>query len=283
MRRITGTVELDFRGPKVFNLEKFESIEELDRWINTTKLNVPFRYARLASKEGTYYFTKTESYEEARELLVNGWEEKAKDLTKKLNSKPIMNDTRNKMVYDVVGFQPSVPRYLQGIPQNMFNSKKIATKKTKILNVVKLISYVSHTPADKIEEESVKALRIVQLLEQQGFKCNLYVHCMTESDGRVPAFELKLKNAADRLNISKVAFPLVHPSFLRRINFAWAERSEIITKGHVHGYGRPINGSEEQRYIESLKKNQGYKNTLFISSFISESEEEYIEKNLKNI
>lgn len=284
MKSFSGKVKLAYSHSYEYNLEKFESIMELDNWIEKTEINRNFKSkGRLSSIQGNYEFTGTKNYEEARDLLIHGWEEKAKELTTKLKSKPIMNDTRSKMVYDTIGFQPSVPRYLQGVPQNMFNLKKVAIKKTKVINVVKFISYVCSTPTYEIEEESIKALRIIQLLENQGYKCNLYVHCMTYDNCQVSAWELKLKNATDRLNISKVAFPLVHPSFLRRINFAWGERSIITPLAYTNGYGRPINGNEEKIYVESLRELSEYKNTLFISSFMNISEEDYIKKELENI
>jgi hypothetical protein len=265
-----------------FTVEKFNSIHELVTFLRNTKNKIGFGDN---SKTGGYSFTGTQSYEEAEDLLMNGWEQEAVKLTETLKSIQINKSERNKMIYDIVGFQPSVPRYIQGIPQNMFNSKKIATKKSKIIDVYKEVSYSGNTTKETIQEESIKALRIIQLLENQGYKCNLYV-CDSISSflaGKAVSIHLKIKNSSDRLNIGKIAFPLVHSSFLRRIVFSWIEKSSIVSKEFAVGYGSPIQGSNYKNMVKDLKKLDIYKNALFIPNLLSISEEEFIKKELENI
>ena len=283
MKRIDTDLKLGYIGNHSFKMERFESLNELTKFIKDKPLNSVFSNSRLSSEKGDYYFTKTSSYNEAQTLMTNGWEEKAKELTTTLKKLNIKNDKVNKMVFDVVGFQPSVPRYLQGIPQSMFNSKRVATKKTKILNVVKMINYASFVSTDAIERESIKALRIVQLLESEGYKCNLYINWCSRSSYVATCCETKIKSSSDRLNISKVAFPMIHPSFLRRILFAWVEHSDVTPSGHKIGYGSAFVSDTEPLYLKELSKMPEYKNTLLIPSILKDTEEEFIKKNLDNL
>jgi hypothetical protein len=267
-----------------YRVERFGSINEFNKYLEKEPNHVFKSKGILASREGSYSFTNTHTYSEAHDLLKYGWEDKAKEITKKMKNKMLLNGTRNKMVYDIVGFQPSVARYVQGIPQNMHNSKKVQTKKNKILNVVKFVTYPASISAERIEEESMKALRIIQLLENDGYKCNLFVNDTSWEDGIALSVELKIKNSADRLNISKVIFPLVHPSYLRRIVFAWVERAKHTTQGFKYGYGKAVYKKDDtENLINDLKGMPQYKNTLFIPSILEMDEEEYIKKELAKL
>lgn len=56
--------------------------------------------------------------------------------------------------------------------------------------------------------------------------------------------KVRIKSANEKLNISKLAFPLTHPSMLRRLFLRWIEVYPEITKKFVSGYGRPATSYE---------------------------------------
>src|SRR5690606_28814273 len=127
-----------------------------------------------------------------------------------------------KTVYDIVGFQASVPRYLQGLPTSMVNKRNVKVKQ-KSVSLYKSISYSVRIKAEEILEDSVKFLQIVQEIEKQGIRVNVY----TVFHSKIPKEEIfittKIKSANERLNLSKLAYPLMHPSFLRRTTFRTME------------------------------------------------------------
>ena len=47
-----------------------------------------------------------------------------------------------------------------------------------------------------------------------------------------------MKSANERLNISKLAFPLVHPSMFRRLYFRFIEVYPTIPRSFTYGYGK---------------------------------------------
>ena len=234
---------------------KYDSLSEFYKYICDTPFNEVFRWEKHASVEGNKYFTQTENFEEAVDLMKNGWTDMAKKLTQKLkvesSSDCVM--TKRKTVYDVVGYQCSVPRYLQGVPTSMVRTKNVPVKQ-KVITLVKSIDYSASVTTEQIMEESVKALRIIKKLEAQGYKINLDICLGTKERDANFFVRVRIKNASERLNISKLAFPLVHPSMLRRLMFRWIEVYPKITKSFVDGYGRSATSTD----IRSMMKQNEY-------------------------
>lgn len=254
---------------------QFNTIREFNDYINKTPLNALFRWSSLASSKTSVNrtkFTGTKNYDEAQDLLKYGWDDMSKKLEQKLNivCKEMEPTTKNKAQFDVVGFQASVPRYLQGIPTSMVNKKKVPTKQ-KVITVVKNIGYSCSVTTEEIIEESVKALAIVKKLEAQGFRVNLdIITALCSSDRRnlekdeVAICRIRIKSASERLNISKVAFIMVHPSMLRRLVFRFIEvEPNIKSSTFTSYYGYPIN--EYQKVKQLINKGE-----LYLHNFIGD-------------
>ena len=220
--------------------QQFNSISQFYQYICDTPFNNAFRWARHGSTEHDYRWTQTHNFEQAVELLRNGWHTMATNLTNKLrvstNPAPV---TKPRNVLSVSGYQPVVPLYLAGVPTNMI-SKQLVKVKSKVIDVTKLVNYNGGVKADQIVEESIKALQIVNQLERQGYRINLNIAIGSEEGGVQIVCKVRIKNANERLNVSKVAFPLVHPSMLRRLFFRYIEVNPNVTSGFVHGYGTPV-------------------------------------------
>lgn len=230
-------------GRKI-NLVEFTSLYDFTNYILGTEYNGVFRNFTKKSIIGKEKFCGTASFEEAMDLFKNGWSQMAENLQKRLvaKEKQVVYGAKQKTIYDVAGFQASVPRYLQGIPTNMINKKSVPVKQ-KVITVSKEISYSWQITTEQIIEESVKALMIVKKLEAQGLKVNLNILFIAKSmlfDGEVFAIKVKIKNANERLNVSKLAFPLVNPSMLRRLFFRFIEVYPRITEDFKYGYGVSI-------------------------------------------
>ena len=68
--------------------------------------------------------------------------------------------------------------------------------------------------------------------------------------------KFKIKSANERLNISNVAFPLIHPSFLRRIMFKVIEHSPIFTPPFTNSYGRVVQVDEFVEVYKNMLKGE---------------------------
>lgn len=176
------------------------------------------------SETGSFYFTGTHSYDEAMKLLKNGWTDEAKKLTQIMDAliKTKQNVMQRRQVRSVAGGQAIVAAYLNGAPNNMMQ-QKLEPKKQKVITITKAIGYLADVSKETIREEAIKALKVVMKLEAQGYRVNLNVMSVSESGSDAIACKVRVKNANEKLNISKVAFPMCHPSFFRRMVFKFRE------------------------------------------------------------
>ena len=232
-------------------VREFSSLNDFETYITNTPLNDTFRWTKLASVSGSEEFTGTDSYEQAVEMFKNGWQSKAEELTKRLKviQNQVIDAQVQKVLFDVVGFQASVPRYLQGIPTNMVN-KKLVPIKQKIVTINKDISYNCGVTTEQIVEASIQTLQLVKKIEAQGIRVNLNLIWGVKASGSNEIVKIRLKSANERVNISKLAFPLVHPSMLRRLCFRYLEVAPTITHGYLYGYGSPLDGSQLKTYCK---------------------------------
>lgn len=216
MREIDKTVF----GQHTTGME-FRSISEFINYIetheNTKKIG-------NESTTGSYDFTGTHSYKEAMELLQGGWTEEAKKLTQIMNTevKTMQPQMQRKQVRSVAGGHALVAAYLNGAPNNMVMTK-MEPKKQKVITVTKAIGYLAHVSKETIRSEAIKALKVVMKLEAQGYRVNMNVMSVSEDYSNAIYCKVRVKNAGEKLNISKVAFPMCHPSFFRRMVFKFRE------------------------------------------------------------
>ena len=234
-------------------MQEYGSIEEFYKYLCDTPFNDAFRWSHHDSVNTDSYsvrWTKTENFEHATEMMKNGWDDMAKQLKNKLVSKKLETEMVKQFrnVLAVAGYQPVVPLYLAGVPQNMV-AKKMVPVKQKVVNITKSLNYSGSVSSDKIVEESIKVMQLVKRIEQQGMKCNIYIALGTEAGGRKVICKVKIKGAAERLNVSKLAFPLVHPSMLRRLMFRYIEVCPDVTKAYVPSYGYPVSVEDMKRMM----------------------------------
>ena len=253
-------------------ITEFETITELVHFIETNEPYENFlnRENGCCSLSGSYEFTKTNNFEEAKDLLLHGWEHGTKEIKGRVEAKETGVNMKQKTVYDVAGYQCSVPRYLQGIPTNMINKKSVA-QKNKVITINKSCSYMAMESAETIRTESVKVLQLVNRLEKQGYRVNLNVIFGSVKRNTTVVTKVRIKTSSQKLNIKQTAFPLVHPSMLRRIIFAVWERSEECSYGGFeYGYGRVCDD-----YVLRKTLNKG---EYLIPNILSETEIKDIER-----
>ena len=227
-------------------VNEFQNINEFVKYLRTQPINGAFRkFSTLPSEQvGTSMtkFSNTETYKEAEDLLLNGWNEYTEEVKNQIKNPTVnMQEIKKISMYDVLGFQCSVPRYIQGIPTSMINRKNVVVKQ-KIVDVTKLISYGYKTSTQTIIKESIKAIRIIQCLESQGFRVNLNIAFgSVAKSGRGFICKVKIKSCNERLNISKLMFPLIHPAMLRRIYLKWVEvfPETLCSMTKNYGYTMP--------------------------------------------
>ncbi len=225
----------------------FDSIQDLTNWLDSAKITPMFASrtgGATSMREGGENWSGTNTWDEARRLMKSGWAEKAKELesqlSKELNKEPTQV-MRQKSVYDVVGGNCSVPRYLQGVPTSMVRQVRTPVKQ-KTVTVNYNLTFNCNTRADYMIEKAVKCLAYVKKLEDLGTRVNLNVFFVTESFSSHNSFAyvVPIKKTGERLSLAKMAFTLCHPAMFRRIMFGCLERDIDVTEDFVYGYGRAV-------------------------------------------
>lgn len=223
-------------GVEMWNVVQFDSLIEFYKYLEETPVNKSFQFrAHDLSSKRPGLWSGTNSYEEAIDLFKNGWSAGAKDLTKNLKLAETNEEAQTiyKNILSMAGYQAIVPLYLNGVPNNMLSKKQILVK-NKVITINKVISASSGVSSEKLMNESIKCFQIIKKIESSGIRVNLNLMMGTGH----ACVKIRLKSAGERLNISKLAFPLVHTAMFRRLYFRFVEIYPTIPKNFVWSYGR---------------------------------------------
>ena len=224
----------------------FDNIQEMLNYIKTTPINEVFKskWGGLAStrkESGISNWFGTKSFDEALELMKTGWTDKSKELEEKF-TKVVRQETtvtRQKSVYDVVGGNCSVPRYLQGAPTNMIRQvRKPVKEKVKTVNYN--IGFNCSCTSEEITQKAIDCLSYVKQLEDSGTRVVLNVSWVTSRYDSYLGYSVCVKKSSERFSVSKMSFCLCHASMLRRIMFSLLERDPDATSDYVEGYGTSV-------------------------------------------
>lgn len=244
---------------------KFDTLLEMISYVENAKRIT----AKKSSETGDYSFTGTHSLNEAMTMCKNGYFSKEVENFQKLFFK-ITNqiDKQLKVTrvkHDFIGGAPDVPRYLIGHPLNMLNvDKKDMGKKPKKIVLRFNTSISCGTSKDYIEKRGLAFVLLFDLLKKLGSPVELQTVEFSKYEDIYTNYEVSLMKNNDIMNISKIYFPLAHPSYLRRIMFALAEKTPELEdhQGYFWGYGQP---TSFRRYIELTGEDE-HKNEINIFS-----------------
>lgn len=233
-------------------VKKFESLTAFSTWLGETSVSGYFADNDIeSSKNGTKKFTQTESFEEADGLMLGGWADGAKDIRAYMDKNALNPTVKRVETYgSVVGFAPSVGRYLAGVPKNMM-ARKTIVKPSKVVSILYNISIDAGVPAEDIKKTSAKLLNVLLGLEKDGFKSNIWIILSSKAGAEYCGFAVKIKSAGQVYNVLKMSYPLAHPSFLRRHGLAAIERVGVDPENQWGCYGKPVTAPEEIRKVFS--------------------------------
>lgn len=242
---------------------EFGSMNEFLTYIKTNKTRYP-SYVQLESARPDNYkkWYGTRSYDEAIDLCEKGWTDVSVKMTSQLKVLEQQKETQRqiKTYLSQAGFQAIIPLWLVGTPQNMM-AQKFVTPKRKIVTITKSVGFRGDEKSWEIQQESMKTLMLIRMLESQGYRVNLNVINTWVANNKTITLKIRLKSAGERLNISKIAFPMCHPSMLRRLIFRFRE---IIPE--MAGLSTIALGASQ--YDKKANEHALEKEEIFIPSFM---------------
>lgn len=269
------------------NVSYFDTIDEYINYLEVCEN----KHDCWSSKEGSYDFCGTHSFKEAIDLCKYGDEDlinyikSLEDVDK--DNLEFVDKNRKNYTNEFVGFTPNVPNYVLGVPKDMIHDNSIKIK-SKIINIFINLSASCYVNKEDIKKQAVNFVKAIDGLEKKGYRCNVYVGNMASkysswSGKEYYAIIVKIKGDREPLNLAKMAFPLCHPSMLRRLGFRWIESLPINFTND--GYGKPLehDSDGDEQVVRLLKMVfSGMKiNVLPITS--KNSAKDVVEKIEKNI
>lgn len=240
---------------KAVNTETFNSISAFLNAINSRKNNENMKRDNSSHRTNDISFFATANYEEAEKLITNGWEEKLPEIKRQFTSsvKQNSNGTINKRrTYNhVEGYAPHVPNAILGVPQSMINTQRVA-QKVKVVSLIYSPTANCGTNGDTFIKAGIVILNIVNQLELNGIRVNLKIAAKDsmDYDNNYAGSFVTIKNYREPLDLKKVAFPIAHPSMLRRFGFKWLETFPELKGDFSGGYGHTV--SDEKDHKEFL-------------------------------
>ena len=218
------------------------------------------------------------NYEEAIDLLKNGYIDKVEKIQKEINKSVIGQSKRITFHNDIVGYAPIVPLAILGVPNSMINSK-MKPIKAKVIEICYDIGCSAFVDSEDIIRVGLAFLKIIANMEMQGYRIKLTAVQGYSTNSVLNLLRINLKSANQPLDLKRISFPTIHTGFFRVIGFDWFSKTPHgIYVGS--GYGKPITATFSNKKDLREFVNQVFgKNTVYIAArwFVDVSD-----KNLEN-
>lgn len=233
--------------------EKFNSIYSFLNYINSKKA---VKESRNSSQKTTNFdFFNSNSYEESVTTMEQGYKVKFEEFSKKLKDFQKNIEKNARMSIDVAGCVPIVARAISGNPRAMYRIQRKENKKQSVKIFYNGIVDCSYT-AKEIEENNLKLLKIITLLENNNIMVELWnsPYWSYRNDGNkitTCGCMVKLKDSNASLNLNKILYPLIHASFFRRQGFKFMEVQKLPSNFYC-GYGWSMNASDKE--VKTIKE-----------------------------
>lgn len=173
-------------------------------------------------------WTQTRDLPEAMNLAAVGWAAGAHRIANMTADMPAAR-ARGRAAsyrYDVAGELPDVARYMSGAPDYM--RRKVnsgGNKRQKIVTVAVNPSMSGNVDAERRVNQGAAIVALVDSLESAGYRVQVVLdRVQTAETSGLVRMACELKAASEPVDVERLAFWIAHPSALRRVFFAAAER-----------------------------------------------------------
>lgn len=218
-------------------------------------------------KSDDWYWRGVKSYDEALDLLKNGYVDQVEAIKKEISKTVKGQSKRIKFANDIVGYAPIVPLAILGVPNSMINAT-MKPIKAKVLDIYYDMTAESNYDSEDFINTGIEFLKVITAMEMQGYRINLTAIQSYTDEKIANILQVKLKSANQPLDLKRISFPTMHTAFFRVIGFDWYSKTP---KGkHIFGYGhstqrefaRGISRIEKES-LNELDELVEFKNELF--------------------
>lgn len=204
----------------------------------------------------------TATFEDAVQLAVQGCselEEQVLRIAENIVARTGLGsrDYRLDAVYDVAGDEVDVGRFLEGEPECMVTYPPFETRREggKIITINAQAAMAAMVSKKQIANRGAAMLALVWAAEQAGYRVELnsIYGIGGNNDDSTCAIVVRLKNTDQPVDLSRLAFMLMHPSSLRRLGFSFMEIQPYAFRDAfcVSGAYGLMQGKGERRALKS--------------------------------
>lgn len=228
------------------------------------------RNSQIKVKDRRNHYAKfygTLTFEEADRLMIGGYTPAITHIAETMAANSMGEIQRRRRVYSQVGGRLAVNRYLNDSPTPFARRLQRHTT-ARVITVLINISVPGNILAADMQEAAALILSALLSAENSGTRLNIYTsevscnitpHAANAADAYYTACAIKIKDAGEALCVGTVAYPLTHPSMLRRHLFAWLETTPApgMPVAFAKGYGYPQTKADIIRDAYQNKFNSG--------------------------
>lgn len=215
-----------------------DSLSDVIRWLD----DEPRQWRQNSSRQrGSRDWDLGVGWEGAVKLAREGWEEGVKRIHSELTAHfPQSFVKEPPWRHDVGGALPDVPRYLQGMPDHMWDRGRAKGSKPIVHIVINTVCS-AWTTAQQFVNYGAAITALIDEIEASGRRVELDIAAVFRSLGGYGRGSFtgivgwKVKRAGEHVDLAAISFGLAHPAAFRRIQFAMIERTP--TNWDTPGYG----------------------------------------------
>lgn len=179
----------------------------------------------------------------ALEMCRAGWPEGAARVERLRDRIIARHPTGPRIVkWDVAGAVPSVARALAGNPLNMRRIDSARLRRKPVLTLVSDVANNANIEAVAITNRAAVVAAIVDVIEAQGFACQVLVSCSSRTGKVGHQTACVVKESGVPVDIGRMAFGLGHVAMFRRLCWAAFTADEFTRPlGNSLGVSNAIN------------------------------------------
>lgn len=186
----------------------------------------------------SWYGDGVKKFEDAARFLVEGYKKDVEKIKASFDGAKMAAPVKVKTLH-YAGAVPSVADYLAGRPRDM--RRTVTANSDNVLSIYIDSGISCGVKAEQATEAAGKIAAYVGGLERAGYRVNLHAFVLSQQENNhASLIDLKLKDAANRANVSRFLYPLCHPSFCRVFEFVQLCLNPII-EDLGDGLGLPFN------------------------------------------
>lgn len=242
--------------------KRFESIRDYSAYLENGKVQPAFTKCFWEKVSAT--FAGTQNFDDAQKKMLFG----DKDLLNAVENEGVKKTRANihkfiqrRQTYSsVVGFAPNVPAYLAGAPNSMIAQRYVKTR-AKVVNILFNVGFDHTVTTEESIRVCAKVLSAIMMLEAGGVRVNLFTSVITtvnrgmrRKEEQTVAAVVKIKDSKNSLDVLRVIYPIVNPSWARRHFIKYISVTKGLSDDFSDGFGCPVTTKEQRKEVcEAVK------------------------------